>query len=720
MVKRAGAWTNGEIAYLAWSVKAKSLPDDCVGFMLTRIHETGKDANKSKILPSWVAFADQDNPDWIAQDTSVWPIQRFDWRDLTLRKGRDANGLHPIDFRVHYEIVPVGLNAGSRRILIPDSSTARLTAKDGTPNYIGRQRTLYQIGEPTETNAVDVTHTFGETVKAAFNNGVLSTQNMFKLLLNAKRPLPPEPFSVALADDPVKRARAGRATERAALEILKEEISDPESKVRNYLDGDVYEFLIELLVRAKKERGQVYLALYELHDPGLIDVLEKAVEDRLAHVILSNTGSISPNKKGTPKDQRKPPVWDVENNDARARLHAAAGDEPERVTDRMFATSARIGHNKFAVFVKGGRAKAVMTGSTNWTSNGLCAQSNNAIIVENADLAGDYWNYWNDLLADPQPEREPLTQIDWQGNELVGAAGKTAKQGKALRTADAQPSTPRDLGAAGTGWLWRSPNTPQSSVPSSPVPPPEPPDLAEVYQLMRDAKDAIFFLSFLPGVFGKNNIIGVASEIAAKPDGPLVLGAISAPKALPIAEGQDFDATYVDDKGRTKKLPKPAIWWPQGQDGRIVMVRATAVRIPFGNFRPELLTAGNAIIHDKIIVIDPCDEDRCAVITGSHNLGFKASYCNDDNMLIIRGNRELAIAYAVHVIDLYDHYVMRARLEQNLRDKLQRGEIHSFDEAAADPAQRTAGLLRLDNSWQDDFLGPETSLHYFLRHAEVQ
>jgi hypothetical protein len=38
-VKNAGAWCNGEIAYLAWSVGKAKLPEDCVGFMITRIHE---------------------------------------------------------------------------------------------------------------------------------------------------------------------------------------------------------------------------------------------------------------------------------------------------------------------------------------------------------------------------------------------------------------------------------------------------------------------------------------------------------------------------------------------------------------------------------------------------------------------------------------------------------------------------------------------------------
>ncbi|WP_247510571.1 phospholipase D-like domain-containing protein [Bradyrhizobium sp. 157] len=72
------------------------------------------------------------------------------------------------------------------------------------------------------------------------------------------------------------------------------------------------------------------------------------------------------------------------------------------------------------------------------------------------------------------------------------------------------------------------------------------------------------------------------------------------------------------------------------------------------------MTVGRAIIHDKILVIDPLDPDNCVVAFGSHNLGYKASYSNDENLTIVRGHQALAEAYAVHVLDVYDHYRFRA------------------------------------------------------------
>ena len=141
------------------------------------------------------------------------------------------------------------------------------------------------------------------------------------------------------------------------------------------------------------------------------------------------------------------------------------------------------------------------------------------------------------------------------------------------------------------------------------------------------------------------------------------------------------------------------------------MVRAAAVPAQTGDLRKELLSAGFAIIHDKIVVIDPLDPTGCTVVTGSHNLGFKASYQNDENLLIIRGNQSLAISYAVHVLDVYDHYVMRARLADKLRD--------SLIKTGKPPPVKTGGFLDPSpaGAWQGKWFKPgrpPSSRDYFL------
>jgi phosphatidylserine/phosphatidylglycerophosphate/cardiolipin synthase-like enzyme len=749
LIKRAGAWCNGEVAYIAWDVEQEI--KGCVGFMVTRVHETGEDAGQRRILPTWIAFTDQNNPNWNAQDSSVWPIQNFHWRDLTLRKSRNTTSVRPIDFKVHYEIVPVAFADESQRAL-PPSPTAPEKDASGQLSYEGPRHPLTAIGNPIKTNTIDVTHTYGKRVKATFTNGILSTQNLIHQLESVNKGPPKAALkNAAMNQLAAKRTKAAAQKETHLLATLQAEIKNPKSEIRKFLMGDAYDFVSELINRARKEGGEVYLALYELSDPQLISLLVDAMKSKLIHIILTTAGNFNPNSKGTDKEDRKPVVWDTENDEPRAQLHKAAGAEKDRVTDRMFDSSARIGHNKLAVYVKGNKPTAVMTGSTNWTQTGLCAQSNNCIIIDDEAIATDYFAYWNALKADklaPRKAYTVMTKVKGKRKKVSGAKPDSNKQGATIRANNQKPRQVHDI-SDGTAQAWFSPNTKQPTVPKKS--PARPTDLKEIYARMDAAKKAVLFLVFLPGRSGVNNIIGKAAAIegAGKNDaaaeaianagadagndgesarlankltsiaakGRFVVGAISDPTALPNYVAPKKGEKKPSTKKGAIKMPPPAIWWPGGPGTQVAMVRAAAVRIPFGNLRPELLTAGHAIIHDKIIVIDPLDKKNCTVITGSHNLGYKASYCNDENFLIIQGNQDLAVSYAVHVLDLYEHYLMRARLEEQIRKDIADGKLTSYEEAAAHVVPH--GLLSLTDTWQKGKLeskGPST-MSYFLSNT---
>jgi hypothetical protein len=677
LISKAGAWNNGEVAYLAWQV-AKPI-DGCLGFMITRVHETGQDAGARRILPSWIAFTDQSNPDWLAQDTSVWPVQNFEWRDLTLRRSRDTAAVRPIDFRVHYEILPVGSPAPGRAAL-PPSPTAIYKVGEGPPRYTGTPRTLYRIGEPFVTQPIDVTHSYSganPAIEATFTNGILSTQNLLQQLQSVKTKAQPG----AVVQMPTSTA--------GLLAVLQTQIQDRESAIRAFLTADALSFVRRLVEKAINEGGDVYLALYELHDPELIDLLKAAAKAAKVHIILSTAGSERVEGKGQ--------VWDTENCPVRDALHKI---KPDPVQDRMFNNATAIGHDKFAVYVKNNVAEIVMTGSTNWTETGLCTQSNNVIILNDRNIADIYLNFWHRLEADQQPKPMPMT-LESGKNTYVGSEPNKANQNAKQRDSNMRAFGPTTLPGGSVVDVWFSPNT---STNKKTADSPMPGDLNDVYSLMDHAKQSIFFLTFMPGESGKQNIIGEAAKLAAARPDLLVLGAISDPMAMP---------NYVPPKkGAPKpkvKMPEPSVWWPAGNQSRIVMVRATAITTPYGDMHPELLSAGHAIIHDKIIVIDPLDPANCAVITGSHNLGYKASYDNDENLLIIRGNAALAVAYAVHVLDVYQHYLMRAKQDDQVRTALLAGKKM--------PPQPTGhGFLQTTPAWQTRFFAPEpaTARDYFL------
>lgn len=377
-IVKARAWCNNEVAYLAWEADKKI--DDCLGFRITRIHldGNGKEVER-RILPAWAAFKTQSNPKWNMQDTSVWPIQKFSWRDLTLRRSRDTLKVRGPNFSVKYEIVPVGLE-GPGRVPVPRSPDADPSKYDGDPVR------LFFCGDPVVTNAITITTDVVMSgpeplVSAGFTNGILSTQNLRQQL------------NIAPGDTPTKKN-------------LKSHIKTSNDKIREFLTADALPLIHGFMERAKKEKCDLYLALYELNDPELVQLI-KDNADRV-HLILSTAGSSKP-AKGSGKQAK----WDTTNQEKGL---------VKEFHDRMFNNTGHIGHNKFAVLVETASAqpKAVLAGSTNWTFTGLCTQSNNVIIINDAEAAKAYLAYWKRLRDDDQPAPTPETapNKNVQGQEL--------------------------------------------------------------------------------------------------------------------------------------------------------------------------------------------------------------------------------------------------------------------------------------------------------------
>lgn len=420
------------------------------------------------------------------------------------------------------------------------------------------------------TNQVQVTPTLGN-FSAYFNRGILSTQH--------------------LAHE-IPKGGSGAPN----YKVLKDRIDQPGDPLRNSLAGQSIEALLSLLNRAKIEGGECYCALYELNDPELLQALIGA---QYVHLILANTGTD-----------------DATNEAARQSLHESGMD----ITDQ-FLGNGHIGHNKFIVYVdKQGTPRSVLTGSTNWTYTGLCAQSNNAMIIESSELATLYLDYWKRLKED---EAEQEASFRTANNELFEA---TVDQSNVH--------------------LWFSPNTRQKTKPSKN--PPTPSDMNDVFEVMKGAEQAILFLVFQPG---KPSIIEQAALCEEDKQGLFIRGAATDPNAV-----NQYDVDLYHRSGA-----KP--------DGTVVV--ASAVKDQFSFWQKELLKSSpmaHAIIHDKIVVVDPLSP-KCAVITGSHNLGFRASYNNDENMLIVKGNTALAKAYAVHVMDIYDHYRWRYFQQKSKKKK---------------------------------------------------
>lgn len=570
-MQNAVAFANNDVVIIAWSYA--SAPIGCMGFALYRIDQRGAES----VLPGFAIFKGDDPAD---RPTDRYPIQKFYWKDLTARFAAERTG----ERLFRYKIVPL------------EGDKHHLVAMKHLPFLI--------------TNEVAVSPEISTEIKAVFNRGLISTQRVSRAINDAH--------------DPKKKLLAAVASSTNPL--------------RKSLAGDMIATLTDFLNRASGE-GTIHAALYELGDAELIENLT-ALGNKL-HIVLSNAAKQTPEKSsvdmvGETEDSVIKPLGDNAANptdaskitDGNQAARTALAQAGAAKWDRIMPSN-HIGHNKFLVYVdQAGVPQAVLTGSTNWTSTGLCTQTNNTIVIDNAALAALYFQYWAELVGDTEH----------------AASVPKSLQAKPLRTWNARG---RQIALAdGTAiHSWFAPNTPAArrSKASNET---QPPDMADLASLIAGAQHAVLFLAFFPGTPSVADWVAAAQKANDK---LFVRGCVTNPST---AEG--FYYQLLGDKPVTHPRGEHM---PYKQDYRVIAAEAFNHTIPDG-WQREILNAGFAIVHDKIVVIDPFSAYPI-VAMGSHNLGHKASFDNDENLLILRGNSRLATAYATHVLDVYDHFSAR-------------------------------------------------------------
>lgn len=472
--------------------------------------------------------------------------------------------------------------------------------------------------EPLQTNAVKLTPDRG-VFKAYFNRGIVASQA-------------------------VSREMDGKG-----LDVFRARIKDPKDPLRIMLAGQLYEGVTSLLDRLDAtEDASILAALYELGDPNGLERRLQAADHGsplTRHIILGNEWGVDADSKEAIRDVCA---------DAREGLRKAGVP----VIDRM-VPKGQIPHNKFMVLKEGGQPTLALTGSTNWTSSGLCSQTNNCLVIDSRRVAEAYAAYWEQLKADTEAagdddralQSDMLRDWDHDHNAALIKTPIELEDGSGLVELFFSPNTP--------GLLGKHPKAPN--------------DMARLFDLVGKAKKAVLFLAFDPG---NNSILDAAGKALHDNPNLFVRGALTnAGRAENFADAlhgpgdqtpgpEGFEVAVIGESGKTKKTPPPhpadadKAKTPPEVDYRAVPAGAVGKDDIFGAWEKEMYKAGFAIIHNKIVVIDPFDDD-CVVILGSHNLGYRASHNNDENMIVIRRHKALAQAYACHVLDLYDHYAWR-------------------------------------------------------------
>ncbi len=395
-----------------------------------------------------------------------------------------------------------------------------------------------------------------------------------------------------------------------------------------FLTGELGKAIRGILQQAKIDPS---IELYcALFELDLPDLIDGliAVGNR-AHVLLAN-GSAKPGAD--------------ENSAAAAQLSGKI-DLHRRMTG-----AGHLAHNKFVAIVKDGQPYGVWTGSTNWTLTGLHTQINNGLAITNAPLAKAYIDHWHALVA--------------AGNgfpsQLINDNGK--------------PLGPFSLESADDSALWLTPMKAERQSDGSNV---GGADIDELIAIVKGAKQGVLFIMFMPGQEPLMSILQQAQN------GLYVRGVVS---TLPAAgkNPSNEPATFQLMHGTDFKKYSMDIVQPQGV-GAVGDFLTTFTRQQF------LSGMGYAITHSKVIVVDPFGSDP-VVVTGSHNLSKSASENNDENLLIIRHCPDLARAYAVNCMSVYQHYRWPA----------------SQQDHAAGSTQSGSGYLAANDSWQARLQDPDT------------
>ena len=377
----------------------------------------------------------------------------------------------------------------------------------------------------------------------------------------------------------------------ASLRQFLVNLEKPGFNARRYLSGDILPNILKFLRDADRRGSAIHLAIYEINDHELVDALKPF--GKRGHVLLGNGGATKP--------------WVAQE------LGAAGLEVRHRDLSHGHGTSPSV-HNKFLVEsdAAGKNATRVLTGSTNWTTTGLCTQLNNVLIVENAVIANRFLDQWGRLVA-----------------------AKDAMPPDLIAT-NSVPKTDGDL------TLYFAASKDEA-------------EFKPVLDLIAGAKHGIVFLMFAPG---NSPLLKALLDRVLKND-IYVRGVVS--RVVPPKNPTDGDVTKVG--GEVIKSGSPA---QEFHDDVSLPSGVSAEDHPSWeetefNVAEMLNNHLMAIVHSKAIVVDPFSDD-CAVITGSHNFSDSASKKNDENLVIVRGNAKLAEAYALHINGVYDHYSWRAYL----------------------------------------------------------
>jgi phosphatidylserine/phosphatidylglycerophosphate/cardiolipin synthase-like enzyme len=299
---------------------------------------------------------------------------------------------------------------------------------------------------------------------------------------------------------------------------------------------------------------------------------------------------------------------------------------------------AKLMHNKFFVLSKGSQPAAVWTGSTNITENGIFGHANVGHIVEDKTIAKAYLNYYDRLFEDPDIAKD-------------------------YRDENMSASPVPHLLPKGTTPIFSPRGTALDA-------------LTWYAELAQNAKDALL-MTFAFGMQEK------FKAVYRTDDDLLRMALMEKAFASPIVKERD-------EKDIQEIRNRPNV---------VVAIGNRIVTNAFDRWLKEMYSVdgkGKHVywIHTKFMLVDPLG-DEPVVITGSANFSKASTDTNDENMLVIKGDKRIADIYFGEYMRLYSHYAFREAVKWAMEK-----------EKLGLPQNWTPQYLIDKDTWMKDYFSP--------------
>ncbi|MBI4804779.1 MAG: hypothetical protein HY795_06055 [Desulfovibrio sp.] len=385
-------------------------------------------------------------------------------------------------------------------------------------------------------------------------------------------------------------------------------------EAKQWLSRDLKKALLEFIAQAKP--GDTLLGcFYEFRFPEAADAFKKAIDRGVAVRLI-----IDGKENGKPGEE---PFPRAENLSQIQR----AGLVLDKDVILREARPSDIQHNKFILLLKGTAQtpSAVWTGSTNLSDGGIYGQTNVGHWIRDKETATAFKAYWDMLSSDPGGR---------SGDDPKTVRAKNDALRKSMASLVNVPGRWQDIPNGITPIF--SPRTGLAVL--------------DMYaQMLDDAKN----LACITLAFGINKAF--KGRIADNTGQNALTFFLLEREDKPVAGSKD---TFVRLNAANNAYT----------------AFGSFLRDPIHRWAKETSTKAMGLnthvmfIHSKFLLKDPLGEDPI-IVTGSANFSAASTNANDENMVVIRGNKRAADIYFTEFNRLFFHYYFRSVVARAARGK---------------------------------------------------